>query len=154
MKLQIDDPGAPVAVADLNAAERRSGRSLPPEYRQFLLTHNGGRPRQPCDFSMSDSRGVSQTGTVDRFLGVNTPEFFNLEHYLKIYAERVPPNLLPVAYDPGGNLLCLSAAGEDEGAVYFWDHEFESEEGTPPTRDNLYLVAPSFDQFLTKLCGG
>lgn len=152
MELIIEDPAPPVGEARLAEFERRSGRRLPPAYRSFLLAHNGGRPRQPCDFTMSGPGGMITTGTVDRFLGVGAPEHFDLERYLAVYAGRVPARMLPIAYDPGGNLICLSTGGGDEGAVYFWDHEFEADDGRPPTEENLYPLAGDLATFLNRLC--
>lgn len=100
---------------------------------------------------MRTEAGRETVGTVDRFLGVNAPEFFNLEHYLKVYQDRIPPDQFPIAYDPGGNLIVISTSGPETGSIYFWDHELEAEDGQPPTRKNLYLIAPSFEAFLTKL---
>ena len=152
MNLKIDDPALPVAEADVAEAEARMTSSIPPEYRKFLLKNNGGRPRQPCDFSMRDSSGRNQVGTVDRFLGIDAPEFFNLEHYLQVYQDRIPRNRFPIAYDPGGNLIVISTSSSDAGSVYFWDHELEAEEGQPPTDKNLYFIAGNFDEFLSNLC--
>lgn len=42
----------------------------------------------------------------------------------------------------------------DAGAVYFWDHEAESEEDEPPSRANLHRLADSFDQYLRQLRHG
>ncbi len=77
----------------------------------------------------------------------------NFESYFHRYRERMPSNLIPIAYDPGGNLVCLSTKGKDEGSVYFWDHENEAAvAGAPqPYYDNLRLVASSFGAFLASL---
>ena len=60
----------------------------------------------------------------------------------------MPPNLLPIASDLGGNAVCLSTDGPDAGAVYFWRHSFETQ---PPTYDNVRFVARGFDEFLSGL---
>ena len=31
--------------------------------------------------------------------------------------------MLPIAVDPGGNLVLLAIEGEDTGKVFFWNHE-------------------------------
>jgi hypothetical protein len=68
-----------------------------------------------------------------------------------MYQDRVPNTLLPVARDPGGNLLCLQLSEQDYGKVYFWDHEDEVAEGETPGFDNVYFVAASFDELLNNL---
>jgi hypothetical protein len=56
--------------------------------------------------------------------------------------------LLPVAGDGSGNLICLSFEGANKGAVYFWDHD---EEHSPPTYENVYLIAETFEKFLNSI---
>src|SRR5262249_34028764 len=47
-----------------------------------------------------------------------------LRREAKTYRGRIPEHAIPVASDPGGNLLVLSLGGDDRGQVYSWDHEF------------------------------
>lgn len=154
MEPKIENAAAKVSEADLVAVEGRIGRAIPAPYRAFLLKHNGGQPEQPFDFSMRDNSGRDQVGTVDTFLGINAKEFFNLESYLKTYEDRIPSNFFPIANDPGGNLIVMATEGEKEGAVYFWDHEFEADEGQPPTDRNLYFIADSLDGLFEQVGNG
>lgn len=139
----------PLDGGQLVAAERDLGVQLPSEYRSFLTVWNGGRP-QPNTFSY-EIRGRKESGMVDWFLGIHNGEHDNLRQYTLWYKGRIPSNLLPIAHDPGGNLICIAVSGSDLGAVYFWDHELESSEGQPPSTDNVYLIAKSFEAFLTGL---
>jgi len=152
MSIRILDSGKQLTGNKINRTEKHLGRPIPPAYRTFLLKHNGGHP-DPSDFRMAGvHRGTTQIGTVRWFLGINVPEeTFNLEYVLEIFHDRVPTNLFPFALDPGGNLICIGAGGDEAGKVYFWDHEREAAEGEPPTDQNLYLIADSFDDFLNKL---
>ena len=91
----------------------------------------------------------NQRGCVNWFFGINTGKTYtDVEAALKTYRGRIPSRLFPIGDDPGGNLICLSTAGSDAGAVFFWDHEFEREE---PTEDNVYFIAGSFEEFLNGL---
>ena len=135
--------------AQLAAAERELRVQFPPEYRHFLAQWNGGRPR-PNVFHY-ESHGRKKSGMVDWFLGIHGGEHDNLCEYARWYKGRVPANLLPIAHDPGGNLICIAVSGSDLGAVYFWDHEYENPEGQPPSTENVYLIAPDFDAFLASL---
>ncbi len=90
-------------------------------------------------------------GLLDEFLCIQEGEYSDLRHHVNVFRDRVPANLLPIARDPGGNLICLSIAGSDRGKVYFWDHEEEAEEGETPGYDNVYFVADSFDDLLHNL---
>ncbi|GAC1414074.1 MAG: SMI1/KNR4 family protein [Gemmatimonadaceae bacterium] len=136
---------------EIGGAEQKLGRKIPDPYREFLLKFNGGRA-EPSDFVMALPGGATEIGTVKRFLGIDTPEeTFGLAYVLETFKGRMPARLFPVACDPGGNLICISTGGVDEGQVFFWDHDRESEEGEPPTEANIYLIAAHFRAFLEGL---
>jgi cell wall assembly regulator SMI1 len=137
---------------DLIRIEQHLGQSLPAEYRRSLLSHNGGRP-EPHFFHIRGKNGNTDSdGWLSLFLGVNTGAYHSdLERTMHTFRERMPTNLIPIARDPGGNLICLSTTGTDAGAVYFWNHEEEASEGEPPTYDNVYFIANGFDEFLNSL---
>lgn len=61
---------------------------------------------------------------------------------------RLPRGQLAFANTDCGDLLCLTVGGLAEGRVMFWDHEAET---APPTFDNMYEVAPTFEEFLASL---
>ena len=42
--LEVTQSGRPLKVADVTAYEKRIGFKLPPDYKAFLLTSNGGKP--------------------------------------------------------------------------------------------------------------
>ena len=152
MTVKVTDPAEPISLDEIKEAEKRMGLTLPKDYRDFLLESNAGRPEQPCVFEMKDPhRDSMQEGTVERFLGITKSERTNLEDRVNGSRDRMPPDVIPIAYDPGGNLICLSIKGKHKDEVYFWDHEFEAEEDEEPTRDNLYLISKSFSGFLKDL---
>lgn len=146
MKPTISKEYAPLTSGQLVAVEQRLGIHLPEAYRDFLLAHNGGRPK-PNVFQTQDGTGSS----IDWFLGIHNGPYDNFEGYFinyKVTRLALPGNLVPIGHDPGGNLICLSVQGEDTGAVYFWDHERET---SPPTYANVHLIADSFEGLLDSL---
>jgi cell wall assembly regulator SMI1 len=140
---------APLDEVELATTERDLDIKFPPEYRHFLAVWNGGRPQQ--DLFVYEGHGYKESNIIDWFLGIHNGENNNLRSYARVYKERIPRNLLPIAHDPGGNLICIAVSGSDLGAVYFWDHEEESDEGQPPSTENVYLIASGFDAFLANL---
>lgn len=131
----------------VTALEARLGNRLPESYRAFLLQYNGGRP-EPNLFKITEQRH----GGVHTFFGLltraNDTDIDALRLQMK---HRVPARCLPIALAEGGNLVLLSLRDFDRGAVYFWDHELEADEGEPPTENNLFRVAGSFEQFWQEL---
>ena len=135
------DEGEPLTAEHIDALETTVGKPFPPEYRAFLLAHNGGRPESAI---VDIDNCPAGAGVVQMFLGVTGPiESETVEWSWKVFQGRIPERLLPVADDPFGNLFCLSLDGQDRGCVFFLDRY---EDSPAP-----YLVAKSWNEFLGQL---
>src|SRR5687767_923720 len=98
--------------AEVRALEQRLGTSLPDDYRAFLLARNGGRPT-PRAFPIAGEPGGG-TSLLEWLLGIaGRRDTYDLVTVRARFAGRVPGDLLPVARDPGGNLVCLQLSGPD-----------------------------------------
>ncbi len=149
MAVQMYHSREQLSERDIVNTESQLGFTLPVAYRVFLLRNNGGRP-QPNAFPI-DNNPADTHGLVQAFLCIKEGDIYNLGTYVRRYRDRVPSGLLPIAVDPGGNLICLATSGVRAGKVYFWDHEEEANEGETPGYNNTYLIANSFDEFLNSL---
>jgi cell wall assembly regulator SMI1 len=151
MAIRVEQTKTPLSEADIAAFEQRTGLRLPPQYRDWLLQHNGGTPK-PAGFRYRHETGPYTDSCVAWFQNIGPHRYENLEGTIRVFRDpqemRVPDDLLPFARDPGGNLICIGLYGENEGKVYFWDHE---EETVPPSYRNCHLVADSFDEFINGL---
>ncbi len=152
MSSEITGSGPALTEQDLASFEQRVSRRIPTPYRQFLLRQNGGYP-DPSDFVIKGRDGTPDLmGTVEQFLGIGLEdEYAEIERYLTLYKDRIPADLFPIAQDPGGNVIVMATKDPEAGKIYFWDHEEEAEEGEPPTRQNIYPVADTLQDFLQAL---
>lgn len=135
---------------DVRKFEEQVSSKLPADYESFLLTYNGGIPMKNR-FLISSSQGFD---SISVFFGLSLDKSsLNINYLLDYYAERFPLGIIPIGEDPGGNYICLDAnQGGSYGKVYFQDHEIDNEDAQGnPTRDNLFLVADSFTEFLKSL---
>lgn len=151
--LSIRNSSEQLSLEEITAIEDRLDICLPIEYRDFLLTNNGGRPR-PDIFRFEKASGRYGTSCVHWFLKVDNGEYNNFQSYFETYKverQRLPDELIPVANDPGGNLICIAVSGDCTGAVYFWDHDTECDDGEVPTYENVFLIANTFKEFLISL---
>jgi hypothetical protein len=119
----------------LDAFEKSLGSTLPEPYRTHLLEHNGG-----CVY------GAQQLGDLHHVHGIHDGPEWARFHDRSQYAGLVPERLLPIADDPGGNLICIVLSGPDVGAVCFWDHERADDPVASVTP-----LAPDFGAFLRGL---
>ena len=111
--------------SDLQELKARTGHSLPDDYEAFLLKYG---------LSALGDEGYVECATAERcpWGGLTTDVFYgftdrqssrDVREAYDAYQGRMPPNLLPIGSDPGGNQVCISLSGDDRGFVYFWDHE-------------------------------
>jgi hypothetical protein len=148
MSIQILQSYASVSETELREFEKAQNLELPKDYREFLLAHNGGKPK-PAKFNVLIDN-FKNTSRVMRFLGLHNSEYYSLSKYLKIYSKRIPYQLLPIATELSVDLICLSVHGNDYGVVYFWDHDWEVTD-QEPNYENVHFMADSFTTFLSSL---
>ncbi len=138
MRIVIQDSNrfGHLAPERLAAFEKSLGTMLPEPYRVNLQAHNGGY--------VDGAREIYELHHVH---GIHDgPNWARFPVSQAIYGGVVPQHLLPIADDPGGNLICLVLNGSNRGAVCFWDHE----RARSPD-ESITELAPDFDAFLRGL---
>jgi hypothetical protein len=139
-------PGPPTTEEEVHLLEAELGRSLPDQYRRFLLTSNGGNPDRhavaTAPFEIEVRRFYS-IGSIDGFVGVDIRWALN-------GSGPFPSGHIPIGEDQGGNSFILALDGPDRGAVYFWDHELELDQPNPeiPTFEPATKLSDDFDGLL------
>jgi cell wall assembly regulator SMI1 len=141
---EIRDPGQPIGEQEVAAFECELGARLPADYRQFLLTNNGGRPV----LDVVDIAGLLGSPTdVQVFFGLRRKfESSQLSWNLQLIAQRcLGQRVLPIACDSGGNLFCLQVSDGDGGtsSVVYLD--------MADAACTAHAVAGTFGEFLQKL---
>lgn len=147
MTAAILDFKGPITDESLvSSFERVIGFHLPNDYIEFLKSYNGGYP-EPDAFYFSNCKDGS---SVDRFLSLGCEKHHDLLRYFNTYKDRIPAGFLPIAHDPGGNLI-LIRLNDDFPQIFFWDHEAEVDEGEVPSTKNMYIISNSLSEFLAGL---
>jgi hypothetical protein len=137
---------------EIEALENKYNLKLHHDHKKLLLLCNGGQTDR-C-LSYFQSNGVIQKCILNWILSISDDEYDNLERYIKTFKinqKRLPDNLIPIGNDPGGNLFCISTYGNDEGKIYFWEHEFEVEDDEEPNYSNVFFVANRLEDFIENL---
>lgn len=108
-RIDEKEVGAGASVTQIADAERGLGVAFPSEYKRLLE-----------DF------GWMAVGSTEIFgLGDDVPEHLNvvgvaIDERTQAHM-TIPPNLLPIMNDGGGNLYCVDCA-DAVGSVVVWDH--------------------------------
>ena len=49
----------------------------------------------------------------------------------------MPDELVSIGCGSGGDQICISVKGNNYGKVYFWNHDWECEEGEEPYNNKI-----------------
>jgi hypothetical protein len=133
-----------IEIKDIAQFETHNNISLPQDYKDFLLRHNGGRPKPNIVPSIkSDVQWIY--GMVDE------PYYASISQHIDMFHKRIPSWYFPIANDSGGNLYLMSLYQENHGLIAFWNHEGETGGDADQYFDNMTIVANSFSDFLNEL---
>jgi cell wall assembly regulator SMI1 len=139
--------------------EKDFGFKLPTEYRDFLLTHNGGAPTDilTYEFKMGSRQSSS---TIQVFYGLGGTEWGDLAEAIDtfhVHRRRMPDYLFPFACDGLGNQLCINLDGPRYGEILHWEMEEEVEFDQSKKRwvkdplSNCYKISDSFTNFIRNM---
>lgn len=88
---------------------------LPEQYRKFLLRYNGG------DTPKTEFNIKREASDVRYFLGAGNVEIsFSKVYYMEDFLKK---GILPIAEDSFGNYISVGIDEDNNGKVYFCDHE-------------------------------
>ena len=138
---------SPISDDAMDLLQQFLGYKLPKDYCSFLK-YRGGESPCPNSFNFES---LDYGGEVHFFYGILRTCNYDLVEKIKYSDGRFPPNFITIACDEGGNQICLGVKGPDRNKVYFWDHEFEADDGETPTKENMTLITHSFTDFINNL---
>lgn len=142
-----------ITAADFGDLERVIGRSLPDAFKRHYLRYNGGAPTD----TLVPGDAVWEPTEVAMFYSIKHPlpgqdgGSEMLAHLLAMRAKQViPDDLLPFAWDPGGNFFVLDL--RDNSVAYYATDLFDPALGAADNFSKARrTVAASFAQFLDSL---
>lgn len=148
----LRDIGKKIDILEIQAFEKKFGKELPEEYKEFLINNNGGYPTEIMftpDFIEIDPMTLEK-----REQGTNVENFFSLNEvafeYEDILDENyIAPEYIPFARTAFGNLLLIYVGSEkDYGGIYFSNHDLFDSNNNCFT---LSKMTNSFSEFIDSL---
>ncbi|MCZ2355458.1 MAG: SMI1/KNR4 family protein [Bacteroidia bacterium] len=110
----------PVSIQLIDKMEKKLGISLPQIYREFLLQYNGGIPfYNTYDVISDQTKIILYKIVITQFLGISQGSPDDIETVYNAVKSRIPPKVLPIAYDQFKNIICVATDEIDLGKIYF-----------------------------------
>ena len=167
----------PLAEVELRSIEDAVGTAIPTAYGSLLrqygaFTFKARSENDPYVYFISKTQlptHISADGLAlfDFFYGQTQQTGpSGLQQQINFFRGRIPETMIPIAGDGGAGQICLGIEGDDLGKVFYWDMANEpldeetylEDYGEPmpadAKRQNVHLVADSFDKFLEQLVLG
>ena len=142
-------PFPPSTLGQVEQFEESIGASVPPAYRKYLLSQNGGSPSDYLEFripAVADDKGGVMLGAI---YGIGKRgSGMDLETQYEELNDVVPQGYIPIGEDPGGNLLLLAIHEPSRDNIVFWDRVGLL---ARETGQKMFPVADDINQFLESL---
>lgn len=104
--------------------ESKYGITLPEQYRGFMLKYNGG------DTPETEFKCKRTSSDVRVFFGIGCGDYYSFENLFENMPARPEPlpeyirkGFLPIAEDSYGNYILIGISEENNGQIFFADHE-------------------------------
>ncbi len=130
--------------------ESSLGCKLPTEFRNFLLSVNGGRPNPDC-VRVPGLPYIAIVGVGTLFhLQAAKPGMDEITYEVQRTNQLLPKGHLPIS--GSSDLFTISLSPKTLGAVYWWNHDTEELDDDGNFLPSAgHLLASSFDEFLTRI---
>jgi len=130
----------PLTEKDIRDFERWLEASLPPRYRNFLLTANGGHPHK---------HELRECYVQGFYAITDASDNMSLKVDIEKLMDELPDGIIPIGYTGIGDRVCLSIRDDK---LYLWEHE-KPYETSPVDLSDLMPLAKNIDELLDRLEG-
>jgi cell wall assembly regulator SMI1 len=154
----------PATDTDVQFVEQELSITLPQDLARFLKECNGAyfadSPVFYIDMPYTDGSVRRDPVKLREVFGAKAhavrftdESTIHLSQHAYGFEEQVPEKYVAIGIAWHPALLCISVTGDDAGQVYFWNPPLIGDYGDddPPSTEDLYFVAKSFDEFLANL---
>jgi cell wall assembly regulator SMI1 len=150
MNIIQSNPYGPLDEERLREFERTIGHTLPEDYREFLLEHNGPVV-SPLSFKIGVGEGGYEDSIEDGFFGLHDGHGPSYRTRYLDNPSRFPDGVIPIAHDGMGNYVCIGLSGGERSRILYFNHERNGGDDLP---EDLEPLADSLSEFLDSLFEG
>ncbi|VAW78864.1 hypothetical protein MNBD_GAMMA12-1223 [hydrothermal vent metagenome] len=140
------------SIEDIKKLEQTLNAKLPQDYREFLLSTNGGAPDKRY-FKYINADQEEDILQAWNFFPLTWHGENNIETIAALYEERFSKKYLPIACANGPTIssstdavICLSVARSDYGTIYYWEVSAIFDDSDIPI-----ILTKSFTEYIDSL---
>lgn len=140
-----------VSEEEVIEIENGLGIKFPEDYKAFIIQMNGGTPQEDMLYNFYDEVSELENISIIRSFFSLYADDTVLKNNLKVIYNTmknegtIPADMIPIADDPGGNIISISLNKDDYGFIYYLNHEFEDVETGYLMKSK---IADSFNSFI------
>ncbi len=147
-EIKVKESEVQLTNSDIKLLEEKLGVTLPEDYKNFLLLHNGGHPEKSSFPTVSK---FLENEDIAWFYAFYDGEVCNIIKENEFNKEIIPEEFIAIAYGPFGHDICLGVSGDVLGRVYFFVRNWDLDEDGQPVPDDFFRIANSFTDFINSL---
>ena len=152
MKINFEYSYRYITEQDIKDFEAKYNVQLPEGYKDFLLSHNGGKTDRRRFTTSDENKEGTITSSIMMFFPLSSEIENNLESMYSFYniGSIVPSDFLPIGVDPVDSLICLAIKGNNLGYVYHCDLDY-FEEDNELKEEFIRVISKDFQDFVNEL---
>lgn len=132
---------------DIKLLEKRFAIQLPVDYKEFLVTQNGGRN---ISYTFENSIRINQIDEViniDTMFGINTGiKNADIEQWTEEYRNDIFEHSIIIGDTLQHGFLLFWQSGDDNEGIYYYDDTYQLEASSD--ENNAYFLAKTFSEFI------
>jgi len=143
-------PFGTTTIEDIQNLESEFDMSIPEDYKDFLMMHNGGKPDIGNEWGYAEFyvEDLESSQFLDILYGIGVKKL-DISYWTNFFPGDIPPKTLVIGGDPGGAMLLLFNDNSENDGIYYYDHAYRHKQSSD--EQNTYFVADTFTEFIALL---
>jgi SMI1 / KNR4 family protein len=142
----IIDPFGHTEDENIKPLEKRFDIKLPVDYKEFLVTQNGGRNLSYTFENSIKIHQIDEVINIDTMFGINTGiKNADIEQWTEEYRNYIFDHSIIIGDTIQHGFLLFWQSGDDNEGIYYYDDTYQLEASSD--ENNAYFLAKTFSEF-------
>lgn len=143
----IIEPFGHAEYENINLLEKRFDIKLPVDYKEFLVTQNGGRNSSYTFENSIKINQIDEVINIDTMFGINTGiKNADIEQWTEEYRNDIFEHSIIIGETIQHGFLIFWQSDDDNEGIYYYDDTYQLESSNDEI--NAYFLAKTFSEFM------